>query len=196
MTKTKDEAPPASARALGAAVRKTLKKLGLDWKVKSSTVSFSGFGYGSVPFAEIQTARRLTYIESSALADALRELRDAPNGGKGIIQLAGKDYAFGGTIGYRDYPSGEAFWRQVGLDLNAVEMKNTPVIKEAERRVLLAYRAEKPGLGKDVWCKAWVQSGIDSPGSWGNGWPDIYTDYEAPAGWPGIMAFEGEVVTP
>lgn len=194
---TKDEAPPADARTLGAAVRKTLKKLGLDWKVRSSTVSFSGFGYGSMPFAEIQTTRLLTYIESSALADTLRELRAASNGGKGIIRLAGKDYAFGGAIGYRDYPSGADFWRQVGLDLNAVEMKKTPVIKEAERRVLLAYRAEKPRcVSRDAWCKQWIQEATDSPEAWAVGWPDIYTECEAPAGWPGIAAFEGKAVRP
>lgn len=198
--KTIEEIQPANARTFGSVVRKTLKELGLDWKVKCKTVSFAGFGYGSTPFAEIQTARLMTYLECSRLADAVRALRSTPpaqGGGKGIISLAGKDYAFGGAIGRKDYPSGEAFWRQAGLDLNAVEMKNTPVIKEAERRALLAYRAEKPRcVTRAVWCKQWIQEAIDDPEAWAVGWPDIYTDYEAPVGWPGIMAFEGEVVKP
>jgi hypothetical protein len=188
--------PVASARTLGSAVRKTLKELGLDWKVKCSTVSFSGFGYGSMPFAEIETTRLLTYIECSTLADTLRRLRADPKGGKGIIKMNGRDYAFGGSIGHNDYPSGAAFWRQVGFDLNATERKVTPVIKEAERRVLLAYEAEKPGLNRDVWCKGWIDSGIASPEAWANGWPDIYAEDEKPNGWPGIKAFEGKVVRP
>jgi hypothetical protein len=187
---------PASARALGAAVRGVLKKLGIPWKVSCSTTSFSGFGYGSCPFAKIKTERALTYIECSALADAVRALRADPDGGKGIIQLEGSAYAFGGAIGYKDYPSGADFWRQVGRDLKAEPMVNTPVIKEAERRVLLAYGAERPSQPKDAWCKAWVQYCLDHPESRSRGWPDIYVADEAPSGWPGIAAFEGKVVKP
>lgn len=190
------EIRPADARTFGTAVRKTLKELGLHWKVQCKTVSFSGFGYGASPFARIQTERKLTYIECSALADTVRAVRADPNGGKGIIELAGSDYAFGGSIGYKDYPSGVEFWARVGLDLSVSPVVNTAVIKEAERRVLLAYRAEKPGLKREIWCKAWVQSGIDSPEAWANGWPDIYAEGEAPAGWPGIKAFEGKEVKP
>jgi hypothetical protein len=100
-TKPKDELEPASARTLGAAVRKTLKTLGLHWKVKSETTSFAGFGFGSMPFARVETDRLLTDEESKALAECLRELRAKPfheGGGKAIIQLAGRDYAMGGAI--------------------------------------------------------------------------------------------------
>ena len=106
MAQIKDETQPANARTLGSAVRKTLKALGLDWKVKCQTVSFSGFGYGAAPFAEVATERLLTDAEKKSLADCLRELRARPStegGGKGIIQMSGKDYAFGGSIGYKDY---------------------------------------------------------------------------------------------
>ena len=173
-------------------MRKALKGLGLDFKVKASTVSFSGLGYGSMPFAEVETARLLDYVQCSTLADALRKLRVDPAGGKGIVRLNGRAYAFGGAIGYMDYPSGIAFWNRVGLDLTAQPMVNTAVIREAERRVKIAYAFEKPSLPKDVWCRAWIQSGIDSPENWAKGWPDIYDEDEAPAGWPGIASFNGE----
>lgn len=106
MAQIKDETQPADARTLGTAVRKTLKALGLDWKVKCQTVSFSGFGYGAAPFAEIATERLMTDPEKKALADCLREVRERPydeGGGKGIIQMSGNDYAFGGSIGYKDH---------------------------------------------------------------------------------------------
>lgn len=180
MATIKDETPPASARRLGAVVRKTLKALGLDWKVKSSLVSFAGLGYGSMPFAEIATERKLTYVESSALADALRALRVDPDGGKGVVQLAGKDYAFGGSISHKDYPSGADFWRQAEKDLRAEPIVNTPVIREAERRVLIAYDTEKPAISKDLWCEAWLIGGFESPEVWGLGWPDIYAPGEQP----------------
>ena len=107
MAQIKDETQPANARTLGTAVRKTLKALGLDWKVKCQTVSFSGFGYGAAPFAEIDTERRLTGTEKKSLAACLRELRARSaeeGGGTGIIRMSGNDYAFGGTIGYKDHP--------------------------------------------------------------------------------------------
>lgn len=188
------EVRPADARVFGAAVRKTLKALGLNWKVQCKTVSFSGFGYGASPFADIQTDRKLTYIECSALADAVRALRADPAGGKGIIELKGPDYAFGGSIGYKDYPSGAEFWRQVAIDLRAPDKRPTAVVKEAERRVLLAYRAEGPSQPKNIWCKAWVQYCIDNPEVRSKGWPDIYAPEDAPSGWPGIKAFEGQEV--
>lgn len=98
---------PANARVLGNAVRKTLKTLGLEWRVKAATTSFAGFGYGSCPFASIETTRLLTREESGALARTLREVRALPpgdGGGKGIIQLCGANYAMGGSIGYMDHP--------------------------------------------------------------------------------------------
>ncbi len=198
--------PPASARALGAAVRKTLKAMGLPWKVKSETVSFSGFGYGSAPFAKISTERLLTYIECSKLADTLRELRS--NGtGKGIIQLEGRDYAFGGAIHAKDDPSGADFWRQLHIDLVVTPEKDrkvTPVIRESERRVLLAYQFEierpdrprRDSLRQDIWCKAWIDSGMENPEAWGEGWPEIYKPEEMPPDWPGIMHFERQPVRP
>lgn len=203
-TKTPTETiMPADARTFGAAIRKTLKELGLKWKVQCKTVSFSGFGYGASPFARIQTERLLTYIECSALADTVRSLRADPNGGKGIVELAGPDYAFGGSIGYKDYPSGAEFWKQLKIDLIDTpesDRKVTAVIREAERRVLLAYRAEMAGrprgetLRQDVWCKAWIDSGIANAEDWGACWPEIYKPEEMPAGWPGIKAFEGKEV--
>lgn len=184
MAQIKDETQPANARTLGTAVRKTLKALGLDWKVKCQTVSFSGFGYGAAPFAEIATERLLTYVECSALADALRVLRADPNGGKGIVQMSGKDYAFGGSIGHNDYPSGENFWVRYSLDVYAHDKAEqkviTPVMREAARRAELAYAAEKPQLARDLWVRAWLQSGEDSPEVWGRGWPNIYAPEEGP----------------
>jgi len=103
---TKDELQPATAQALGKAVRKTLKKLGLDFKVTARTVDFGGFGYGRMPLANIQTDRKLSEVECKALADTVRELRATPyseNGGKGIIELAGPSYPFGGDIGHKDH---------------------------------------------------------------------------------------------
>ena len=203
--KTSNEIYPAPARKLGAAARKVLKRFGLHWKVQCKTVSFTGFGYGECPFARIETERRLTYIECSALADAIRALRDDPDGGKGIIELNGPDYAFGGAIGYKDYPSGEEFWKQLHTDLVVTPEKDrkvTPVIREAERRALLAYRAEMGGrLGSDtlrqgVWCKAWIESGMANPEERGASWPEIYKPEEMPADWPGIMAFEGQNISP
>lgn len=98
---------PANARALGNYVRKTLKALNLPWKVKCKTVSFSGFGHGSAPFAEIETDRRLTVAEMTQLAQTLRDLRELPEdqgGGAGIIQLNGAAYACGGAIHHHDHP--------------------------------------------------------------------------------------------
>lgn len=196
---------PATARKFGAAVRRILKELGLNWKVQCKTVSFHGFGYGASPFADIQTDRRLTYIECSALADTVRALRADPEGGRGIIELKGPDYAFGGAIGYKDYPSGAEFWKQLRSDLIDTpenERKVTAVIREAERRALLAYRAEMAGrprretLRQDWWCKAWIDSGMANAEDWGACWPEIYEPEEMPAGWPGIKAFEGQEVKP
>lgn len=195
---------PATARALGAAVRKTLKAMGLPWPVKCETVSFAGFGYGEAPFAKISTERLLTYIECSRLADTLRELR-ANGTGTGIIQLEGRDYAFGGAIHAKDYPSGAEFWKQLYIDLVVTPEKDrkvTPVIREAERRTLLAYRAEMAGrprsdtLRQDIWCKAWIDSGMANAEEWGACWPEIYKPEEMPADWPGIMAFEGQKTSP
>jgi hypothetical protein len=198
----KVELKTASARTLGVVVRKALKQKNLPWKVYCKTVSFEGIGYGSEAFATVRNTRTLTYIELSMLADVLRDLRADPDGGKGIISLL-----TGGYIGYKDYPSGAAFWRQVGKDLQAAKIlaeadptakanPPTAVIKEAARRVLLAYEAEKPARAKEAWCKEWVQYCLDHPETRSLGWPDIYVADEAPSGWPGIAAFEGRVIKP
>jgi hypothetical protein len=184
MSQIKEETPPANARTFGAAVRKTLKTLGLDWKVSCKTVSFAGFGYGSTPFAEVACARLLTYVECSTLADTVRALRADPDGGRGIVTLAGKDYTFGGSIGYLEYPSGAGFWLRYSLDVFAYDKAEqkvvTPVMREAARRAELAYATEKPSLPKDTWIRAWLQSGEDSPEVWGRGWPNIYAPEDGP----------------
>jgi hypothetical protein len=98
--------PPANARTLGALVRKTLNGMDIPWKVRCRSVSFAGLGYGSAPFAEIETERALTVEEKAKLAETLRELRALPTdqgGGAGIIQMNGTSYPFGGAIHYHEY---------------------------------------------------------------------------------------------
>lgn len=99
--------PPANARTMGALVRKTLKGMSIPWKVRCQSVSFAGLGYGSAPFAEIETERALTAEERVKLAEALRELRALSaeqGGGAGIIQLRGIAYPFGGSIHHHEPP--------------------------------------------------------------------------------------------
>ncbi len=101
-----EDKPPADARKLGRAVRLKLKSLGLDWSVKSQTVSFAGLGYGECPFATITTTRLLTPEERNDLALTLKGIAEIPHeegGGRAIISLEGPDYSFGGTIYAKDY---------------------------------------------------------------------------------------------
>ncbi len=195
---TEPELPYATSRELGAVVRSTLQAMGLPWKVRCKTVSFAGLGYGSGVFAKIQAERLLTYIECGRLADALREMV-ADGVGKGIIELEGPDYSFGGNIHSKDYPTGADFWRRLYIDLVVTPEKDrrvTAVINEASRRVLLAYRAEKPKEDRDSWCKAWTAKAMAHPEKFGECWPDIYSEDDKPEGWPGILAFEKERIKP
>lgn len=97
--------PAADARALGNAVRKTLKQLGLPWKVKASTASFGSLGYGDCAYADVQVDRRVTPEERHALAKILRDVRleaYSDGGGSAIVRLVGAPYPFGGTVNYTE----------------------------------------------------------------------------------------------
>lgn len=170
MNKTKDEFPSASAATFGAAIRKALKSLGLDWKVKCKTVSFGGFGHGDMPFADVQTERRLTYVECSVLADSVREVRNREGGGKGVVNLCGRDYAFGGYIGHKDYPSGVEFWKQVGTN-----MAPTSVMEEAEVRADIAYDVGLVSADRRAWTRNWIAYGAANPEAWAEYWPLVHT---------------------
>lgn len=101
-----NEIHTASAQLFGREIRKTLKQLGLDWKVKCKTVSFGGFGYGDCPFATIACPRKVTDEEGKAIANTVRRVRAMPRseaGGRGIVSLDGPNYPFGGTINHKDY---------------------------------------------------------------------------------------------
>ncbi len=192
---------PISGSVLGAAVRRALKAMGLPWKVKCETIAVAGHGFGSETFANICADRELTYIECSKLADVLRGLRS-----RGIVRLQVSEIdIFPSEIHAKDYPSGSEFWRQLRIDLVLTPEKKrrvTPVIREAQRRVLLAYRAEKQNhpnpstLRQDDWCKAWIEEGMSNAASWGANWPESRNLEEMPAGWPGIMHFEGQEIVP
>jgi len=96
---------PACARVVGTETRAIIRRLGLGWKVKCKTISFSCLGYGASVYAEISVDRRLTDEERRLFADMLRDIRGWPyseGGGSAVIQLKGQAYPMGGTIHHHE----------------------------------------------------------------------------------------------
>ena len=164
--------PPAPTRVFGKAIRGVLSALQLPWRVRCSTVSFSGLGYGASQFARVETERKLTYFECSKLADKVRELRK--NGvGRGIVELRGPDYAMGGYIGHKDYPSGADFWKTFAVDLTANGFE-TYVMREAKRlaEVFVERSIQHPDDADTERCDRlrddWLRSAAEDPERWAN----------------------------
>jgi hypothetical protein len=88
---------PPTAREFGASVRKSVKDVPGIVRVRASTTSFAGFGYGSGIFATVECETR----QPEEVLDRLRDIRAAfearaQDGDHFIIQLQGPAYPFGG----------------------------------------------------------------------------------------------------
>lgn len=91
-----------TASSFGAAIRKILKnhpEAPAGVKVKASTTSFAGFGYGSSVTAEVDSHHLLTDSVVEQLLDVRQQFeKQADEGNHFMITLVGNAYPFHHTI--------------------------------------------------------------------------------------------------